>query len=431
MNVIKKENVIKKGKDIRKLGVIKKIKLVLLLLILIIAYCYSLIIGYLPDQIILFEGEKLDIPSFFGINFSMEDEYGVIETSSNISESISEDIGVSKMNVNLFNQLSIKDIDVSILPKTTVIPVGNLAGVKLYTNGVLVVGMSEIQGDDKKMYKPYEKTGIEEGDTIVAINNSTIHSTEDLISCVNKSLGNEVEIDFVRDNEALQCSMTPVKTQGEEYKLGLWVRDSAAGVGTVTFYEPESKTFAALGHGIVDIDTKQLINISSGEFVTTKILNIQKGEKGEPGRIQGTIDNQPNIGTIYKNSPFGIYGKVDNLLPLNLNNSKEMEVALRDEIHTGKATILATLEKGKTQEYDIEIKKIFKENNYDNKSMQIKIVDEDLLEKTGGIIQGMSGSPIIQDGKFIGAVTHVLVNNPQEGYAVFGDIMIKQLKSIE
>lgn len=431
MNVIKKENVIKKGKDIRKLGVIKKIKLVLLLLILIIAYCYSLIIGYLPDQIILFEGEKLDIPSFFGINFSMEDEDGVIETSSNISESISEDIGVSKMNVNLFNQLSIKDIDVSILPKTTVIPVGNLAGVKLYTNGVLVVGMSEIQGEDNKMYKPYEKTGIEEGDTIIAVNNQTIHSTEDLISCVNKSLGNEVEIDFVRDNEALQCSMTPVKTQGEEYKLGLWVRDSAAGVGTVTFYEPESKTFAALGHGIVDIDTKQLINISSGEFVTTKILNIQKGEKGEPGRIQGTIDNQPNIGTIYKNTKFGIYGKVDNLLPLNLNNSKEMEVALRDEIHTGKATILATLEKGKTQEYDIEIKKIFKENNYDNKSMQIKIVDEDLLEKTGGIIQGMSGSPIIQDGKFIGAVTHVLVNNPQEGYAVFGDIMIKQLKSIE
>ena len=431
MNVIKKENVIKKGKDIRKLGVIKKIKLVLLLLILIIAYCYSLIIGYLPDQIILFEGEKLDIPSFFGINFSMEDEDGVIETSSNISESISEDIGVSKMNVNLFNQLSIKDIDVSILPKTTVIPVGNLAGVKLYTNGVLVVGMSEIQGEDNKMYKPYEKTGIEEGDTIIAVNNQTIHSTEDLISCVNKSLGNEVEIDFVRDNEALQCSMTPVKTQGEEYKLGLWVRDSAAGVGTVTFYEPESKTFAALGHGIVDIDTKQLINISSGEFVTTKILNIQKGEKGEPGRIQGTIDNQPNIGTIYKNTKFGIYGKVDNLLPLNLNNSKEMEVALRDEIHTGKATILATLEKGKTQEYDIEIKKIFKENNYDNKSMQIKIVDEDLLEKTGGIIQGMSGSPIIQDGKFIGAVTHVLVNNPQEGYAVFGDIMIKQLKSIK
>ena len=431
MNVIKKENVIKKGKDIKKLGLIKKIKFVLLLLILIITYSYSLIIGYLPDQIILFEGEKLDIPSFFGINFSMEDEDGVIETSSNISENISEDIGVSKMNVNLFNQLSIKDIDVSILPKTTVIPVGNLAGVKLYTNGVLVVGMSEIQGEDNKMYKPYEKTGIEEGDTIIAVNNQTIHSTEDLISCVNKSLGNEVEIDFVRDNEALQCSMTPVKTQGEEYKLGLWVRDSAAGVGTVTFYEPESKTFAALGHGIVDIDTKQLINISSGEFVTTKILNIQKGEKGEPGRIQGTIDNQPNIGTIYKNTKFGIYGKVDNLLPLNLNNSKEMEVALRDEIHTGKATILATLEKGKTQEYDIEIKKIFKENNYDNKSMQIKIVDEDLLEKTGGIIQGMSGSPIIQDGKFIGAVTHVLVNNPQEGYAVFGDIMIKQLKSIE
>ena len=429
MNVIKKENVIKKGKDIRKLGVIKKIKLVLLLLILIIAYCYSLIIGYLPDQIILFEGEKLDIPSFFGINFSMEDEYGVIETSSNISESISEDIGVSKMNVNLFNQLSIKDIDVSILPKTTVIPVGNLAGVKLYTNGVLVVGMSEIQGDDNRMYKPYEETGIEEGDTIVAINDSTIHSTEDLIQCVNMSLGNELEIEYVRDNQTMQCSMTPVKTADEQYKLGLWVRDSAAGVGTVTFYEPSTKSFAALGHGIVDIDTEQLINISSGEFVTTKILNIQKGEKGEPGRIQGTIDNQQNIGVISKNTRFGIYGVVDNVLALNLNNSKELEVALRDEIQTGKAKILCTLENGKTEEYEIEIEEIYKDNNYDNKSMKIKVTDNRLIEKTGGIIQGMSGSPIMQNNKFVGAITHVLVNNPQEGYAVFGDIMIKQMRA--
>jgi len=202
-------------------------------------------------------------------------------------------------------------------------------------------------------------------------------------------------------------------------------------VGTVTFYEPSTKTFGALGHGITDIDTNELINIASGEFITTRVLNITKGESGEPGKIQGTIENQQNIGTISKNSKFGIYGRVDNLSSLNVDTSKEMEVALRNEIQLGKATILCSLDNQKPQEYEIEIQKIYTENNYDNKSMQIKVTDRKLIEKTGGIIQGMSGSPIIQNGKFVGAVTHVLVNNPQEGYAVFGDIMLKQSKSVQ
>ena len=184
------------------------------------------------------------------------------------------------------------------------------------------------------------------------------------------------------------------------------------------------------GHGITDIDTGELINIASGEFVTTRILNITKGESGNPGKIQGTIENQVNIGEIDKNTKFGIYGKVDNLSGLSIDTSKEMEVATRDEIRQGKATILCSLDNKTVQEYEIEIEKIFKENNYDNKTMEIKVTDERLLEKTGGIIQGMSGSPIIQNGKFIGAVTHVLVNNPEEGYAVFGDIMLKQAREI-
>ena len=406
----------------------KFLKIIFLLIVLLILYVYILVIGYIPEKIVLFEGENINIPLLWGLSYETSNNE-FVEVSSTTTEKISGEIGVSKMQISLFDRFFIKSIDVDVLPRTTVIPVGNLAGVKLYTNGVLVVGMSEIQGDDKKMYKPYEKTGIEEGDTIVAINNNTIHSTEDLIKCVNMSLGRELEIDYVRDNQTLQCSITPVKTGDNEYKLGLWVRDSAAGVGTVTFYEPSTKSFAALGHGIVDIDTEQLIYIASGEFVTTKILNIQKGEKGEPGRIQGTIDNQQNIGIISKNTRFGIYGTVNNISSLNLDSSKEMEVALRDEISLGKAEILSTLENGKTEKYEIEIEEIYKDNNYDNKSMKIKVTDQDLIEKTGGIIQGMSGSPIIQNGKFIGAVTHVLVNNPQEGYAVFGDIMIKQLRT--
>lgn len=336
--------------------------------------------------------------------------------------------GKATLEVSLFDNISLKSVDVSVLPKTTVIPVGNIAGVKLYTSGVLVVGMSEIEGSDNKKYKPYENSGIEEGDTIIKINETEISSTEELIETVNLSQGNDIQIKFIHDEEAKECSITPVETSSHEYKLGLWVRDSAAGVGTVTFYEPSTKTFGALGHGITDIDTNELINIASGEFITTRVINITKGESGEPGKIQGTIENQQNIGTISKNSKFGIYGNVDNLSSLNIDTSKEMEVASRDEIQTGKATILCSLDNQKPQEYEIEIQKIYKENNYDNKSMQIKVTDERLLEKTGGIIQGMSGSPIIQNGKFIGAVTHVLVNNPQEGYAVFGDIMLKQAK---
>lgn len=149
------------------------------------------------------------------------------------------------------------------------------------------------------------------------------------------------------------------------------------------------------------------------------------------GKIQGTVENQKNIGKIYKNSKFGIYGTVENLASLNIDTSKEIEVALRDEIQLGKATILCSLENQKIEEYEIQIEKINKENNYDNKSMQIKVTDQRLLEKTGGIIQGMSGSPIIQNGKFVGAITHVLVNNPKEGYAVFGDIMLKQAKEVK
>ena len=267
------------------------------------------------------------------------------------------------------------------------IPVGNIAGIKLYTNGVLVVGMSEIEGLDNKKYKPYENTGIKEGDRIISVNSSNIQNTEELINKVNLSKGEEVKIKFVHDQQTLECNIKPVETMEKQYKLGLWVRDSAAGVGTVTFYDPETKSFGALGHGIADIDTEELINISSGEFVTTKILNVVKGEKGNPGRIQGTVDNQKNIGIIDKNTKFGIYGKVNNVSSLNIDMSKKMDLALRNEIKLGKATIMCSLENGSIEEYEIEIEKIYKENNFDNKSMLIKVTDERLLEKTGGIIQ--------------------------------------------
>lgn len=406
----------------------KKIfKLLLIVLLLAIVYAYSLVIMNLPDTLIVFEGENININTLYGMEINLKDtSYEAMLTSSNIGETTFNEKGKTTLTASLFD-FDIKDIEVNVLDKTSVIPIGKIAGIKLYTKGVLVVGMSEIEGQ-----KPYEESNIQEGDIITNINNSEIESTTELIECINKSNGDSLNITYVTNGETKECNITPVKNEDGKYQIGLWVRDSAAGIGTVTFYEPETRNFVALGHGITDIDTSEIINISSGELVNTKILSVVKGEIGTPGKIQGALDNQRSIGTIYKNTTLGIYGKVTteaNLLP---SYSNAIEVATRDEIKLGKATILCSINNSdEIEEYEIEIEKKFTNNNYDNKSMLIKISDERLIEKTGGIVQGMSGSPIVQNGKFIGAVTHVIVSNPKEGYAVFGDMLIKQMRNVE
>lgn len=366
----------------------KTIPKLLLVFFLMVIYAYVLSIETIPDKLVVFEGENIALKTLFGLNIKTNND--TVETLSNNGQAVSKKIGTANLQVSLFNNFLVKNVNVDVLPRTKVIPVGNIAGVKLYTSGVLVVGMSEIEGIDQKKYKPYENTGIKEGDTITEINQIPISTTEELIKNVNESNGNSINIKYIHEEETKECSILPTQTSDSEYKLGLWVRDSAAGVGTVTFYEPSTKTFGALGHGITDIDTGQLINISSGEFITTRILDITKGEAGKPGRMQGTVENQKNIGKIYKNSKFGIYGKVENVSSLNIDSSKEMEVALREEIKIGKAKILCSLDNQNVQEYEIEIEKIYKNNDYDNKSMLIKVTDQRLLDKTGGIIQGMS-----------------------------------------
>lgn len=203
------------------------------------------------------------------------------------------------------------------------------------------------------------------------------------------------------------------------------------GVGTLTFYEPSINSFMALGHGISDIDTEKIVDIANGELITANIVSIKKGEKGNPGEIKGTIDSGKKIGEISKNTNLGIYGTVKNKNYLGMDTSNEMEVATRKQIKEGKAQIICQLENSGKKMYDIEIEKIYTMNNEDNKSMLIKVTDKELLDKTGGIIQGMSGAPVIQNGKFVGAVTNVLVNDPTQGYAIFADMMIKQMRSAE
>lgn len=412
-----------------------------LLLFLTICLIYSANISTLPDNVILFYGENLNLKTLYGI--SLEETYssspGLISISTDASiqassEFISENnvkTGKSIVTLKLFGAIPVKDISINVIPTTEVIPLGNVVGLKLYTNGVLVVGMSEINGKDNVKYKPYESTGIEEGDMIVEINEKSITCTNDLISTVKAYGEHELSLKYIRDGNVLETTITPIKTSNNEYKLGLWVRDTAAGIGTATFYDPSTGMFASLGHGILDVDTENLLDISYGEFITTTISSLVKGEKGKPGKIQGTIDSGISLGTIYKNTEFGVFGIMKDISALNIDTSKTYPIALRNEIEVGPATIMCTLENNVRKEYSIEIEKIFINNNENNKSMQLKITDPELLNTTGGIIQGMSGSPIIQNGKVVGALTHVLVSEPTQGYGVFADLMIKQSIEIE
>lgn len=403
----------------------KTLKKLILIFVLFFVYSYIVSIDNIPENIIIFKGEDINIATLWGIN--IKSNTTLIETSSNINTGEFDKAGQETLTVSLFDKINLKTIDVSVLEDVEVIPNGEIVGIKLYTSGVLVVGTSSIEGIDGQIYKPFEGTGILEGDSIIEVNGNIVNNTFELVKNISKSNGQEIEIKFVRNGEEKTCKITPVKNKQEEYKIGLWVRDSAGGVGTVTFYNEETKSFAALGHAITDIDTGEIINTSSGEIDDVNIVSIVKGEKEEPGKVQGTIINGSTIGNIYKNCGLGIYGTVENLNNLDINYNRRVKVASRQEIELGKATFLSGID-GQVKEYELEIEKIYLNNNEDNKSMLIKIKDEELLEKTGGIIQGMSGSPIIQNGKFIGAITHVFVKEPQVGYAVFGDMMLNELE---
>lgn len=407
----------------------KNFKKILLILILFVILLYVSNISSIPNNLILMQGENLNIKTLLGLSISnLNGE--TVEAVNTEDTKVSNKIGKVDLSLNLAG-FSVKDLTVNVIPNTVVIPGGETIGIRLYTSGVLVVGMSEIVGEDNNNYTPYKNSGIKEGDMITKIDDEAVTCTSDLITKVNESKGNSVKITYVRDGSNYSTEILPTKTSENEYKLGLWVRDAASGVGTISFYDPSTGEFGALGHGILDVDTEELIDIARGDIVTSKIVSIIKGEKGKPGELQGTIDNGKMIGEVYKNTNFGIYGKLSNVDMLKQDTDKVMEVMPRDEVKEGKATILCTLDDNKQQEYEIEIEKVYTSTNRTNKNMIIKVTDERLLEKTGGIIQGMSGSPIIQNGKFVGAVTHVMVNNPEKGYGIFADTMLKQMKSVE
>lgn len=396
----------------------KNIKIIITIIFLLLMYAYIVNILLIPESYVLLNNENFKYKRLPGI------------TVSEVQETANNNYNTSNLEFRLFGSLPLKTSNITRIENIEVVPVGKIIGLKLYTNGVLIVGKSEIEDVNNNLIKPYENTDIKEGDTILSINEQEIESIDSLKKVVNQSKGKDLNLTILRNGTTFTSNIRAIKSKNNDYKLGLWVKDAATGVGTMTFYEPNSKSFAVLGHGITDSDTDTLISIDYGELVTSKVVSIKKGEIENPGEIKGTILNQQTIGKVEKNTQFGIYGSLENLTSLNIDISKKKEVAPRDEITIGEAKILCSLDSNnKTEEYSIEIEKIYYDNNYTNKSMLIRITDEKLIEKTGGIIRGLSGAPIIQNGKFIGAITNVLVANPKLGYGIFADLMIKELQN--
>lgn len=303
-------------------------------------------------------------------------------------------------------------------------PGGQPIGVKLNTKGVLVVALSDITVKNAKITSPAALAGLQIGDNILKINETTIKDAEQTRDVVNKSQGQNIKVLIERKGQKLEKIIKPVKNMDDgSYKIGLWIRDSTAGIGTLTFYDKNSKMFAALGHPIIDIDTGTILNINSGEIVSSSIVSVKKGIKGNPGELKGIFVNEESIlGNIYKNTECGVFGKGN--AGLQNNNLSPMRIGLRNEIKEGPAKILTTIDKSGVKAYDIKIEKLLVQDSPGPKSMVIRVTDKNLLEKTGGIVQGMSGSPIIQNGKIVGAVTHVLVNKPDVGYGIYIEWML-------
>lgn len=296
---------------------------------------------------------------------------------------------------------------------------GEICGIKLLASGVLVVEV-----DNKKI-------DLNPGDVILRIGDKEIESNQELVDYLNNVSikGEKVVLTVEKNGKKREVKATPMlNIKTGMYELGIWVKDSSAGVGMITFYEVTNKKFAALGHGITETSENIVVPISSGAIVKSKVLKLNKGSVEAPGDIRGTIYKDV-LGQIRKNTLNGIYGtlETDELIK---NKNNEIEVLPKDEIKPGKAFLYCTLEDEKIEEFEIEIKNIFYDSKT-NKNMIIKITDDNLIKKTGGIIQGMSGSPIVQDGKLVGAVTHVFLNDPTMGYAVFIENMINDMNSME
>ncbi len=328
-----------------------------------------------------------------------------------------------EMQVKLFGILPFKQVGIQVIEDQELIPVGSPIGIYVKTDGVLVVGTGDFKREDGTECSPC-KYVLKSGDYIRKVNGETVTEKDDFIEKVEQSGGKEIVLTLERDGELLELAVTPEKDSTGKYKIGAWVRDNAQGVGTMTYIDSQGH-FGALGHGIADVDTSMLMLMEDGTLYETNIVDIKKGTTGTPGEMTGMIvySNDHILGDITSNSSKGIFGNC-NEKALAMGTREPLPIGLKQEIKLGPAQILCTVD-GSAKYYDIEITALHLDHDNVNRGIELKVTDPALLELTGGIVQGMSGSPIIQNGKFIGAVTHVLVQDSTKGYGIFIENMLE------
>ena len=308
----------------------------------------------------------------------------------------------------------------------TLVPLGQTAGMKLFSQGVMVIGLSDIataQGD----CSPARDCGLKEGDIITHINSEQVDTIEEVQQLLQTLEGETMSIRALRSGKQVQLTGEAVQCSADgSYKLGAWIRDSMAGIGTLTWYDPETGVFAALGHGINDVDTGSLMPLQTGAIMDSSVTDVKKGVQGQPGELHGSFDLTHDTGTLYANTDGGVFGVLED--PDSLSG-QALPVASHSQVQTGKATILSNISGDTVEEYEVEILRVYPASASDTRNLMLKVTDPRLLEATGGIVQGMSGSPILQNGRLVGAVTHVLINDPTCGYGILAENMLTYSQS--
>ncbi|MBR2894382.1 MAG: SpoIVB peptidase [Oscillospiraceae bacterium] len=308
-------------------------------------------------------------------------------------------------------------VDAAAVQARKLVPVGHTIGIKLFSDGVVVIGLAEVE-TPQGVRAPGVACGLQIGDVIEEANGTEVESTEQfsaLLQC-----GGMVDLSVSRGGEELTLTALPVKGEDGQYRLGAWIRDSMAGIGTVTFYDPETGRFGALGHGVTDGDTGQLMPLGDGAVMRSTVKAVKKGSSGAPGQLRGEFDLKRDMGVLYANTEQGVFGALE---ACEMTQGEALPVAAPSEVHEGKAMIYCNVSGDSVEAYEIEILRVLGAEGSQN--MLLHVTDKELIAKTGGIVQGMSGSPIIQDGKLVGAVTHVLVNDPTRGYGIFIENMLE------
>ena len=366
----------------------------------------------LPDEISITENES----ACFGSVFSAESDFAVAADTASFGE--------YRANITALKIIPVKEIKINVTKRRYVGLGGDVFGIKLYTKGIIVVSIDSVTTPSGSK-DPAVKAGLKCSDVITHINGEPATSSKQLTESVEQSQGQTLKLSVDRNGEKLELTLKPEMSVNGGYKAGIWVRDSSAGIGTVTFYDDEAGKFAGLGHGVCDVDTGKIMPLDNGEAVRARVNGFYKSSAGNPGELCGVFSDIA-LGSLRVNCETGVYGEL-----LRPSGAKTLPVALESEVKLGAAQMITTIDGNGPRYYDIEITKIYPSSDLSSRNMIIKVTDDELLEKTGGIVQGMSGSPIVQNSMLVGAVTHVFVNDPTQGYGIFSSRMLDTQDSFE